>query len=93
VRGGRHRHDAHKHAGESAAHQQVRGGPTAERQHPTYGADHVTEQHRSSGPERVHQAVRDQASHCRAQSGQTSCEHDQCIPFIRKNTNKQLYDT
>jgi len=84
VCGGRYRHDAHKHAGERAADQQISGCPTAERQHPTDGADHVTQQHRSSGPERVHQAVRDQTSQCCAQSCQTGCEHELHSFLIRK---------
>jgi len=76
VSGGRHRHDPHEHSGERASNKQVGGGPAAECQHPTDGANHMTQQHRAPGSERVHQAVRDQAAACRTQSGQTSCEHD-----------------
>lgn len=69
VRGSRHGYEAHKRAGKRAARQQINRGQAAHRQDPTDRADHVAQQYRAPGPERVDHALRDQATRRGAQGG------------------------
>jgi len=76
VRGGRHRYETHERAGQRATRQEVDRGHAAHGQDPTDCADHMTQQYRAPGPERVDHALRDQTAHRGAQGGQTGCKHN-----------------